>query len=128
MSEKCMLCRESKFKDTLIDDLRAEFKDISIELKLDGDRVLFVQNRLLNRRGLDITHKYPQIKIDNENTITDGEVCFFDTDNLKTLFNLGRQKINWANCVYVIFDVLQFEGLNLKDKPLNPANVLSPHH
>lgn len=86
------------------------------ELKLDGTRCLYISGRLINRRGIDVTPNYKHIKIEG-NVVLDGELVFF-VDEFKTDFDLGRQKTNFSKVVFVVFDILKYNGENLMNKPL----------
>lgn len=109
----CMLSDELKSEEDI-----AEIKYCSYykEPKIDGIRALWVDGRLVNRRGMDITTTYSHIKIDNKDTIVDGEIAF-KVDGVFN-FNEGRKKENWNKCEFVIFDVLKFEGEKIINKPL----------
>lgn len=108
--DNCMLC------GCLDKAELPKYKDWIKELKLDGDRSLYVKGRFIGRRGFDWTRKYPHIKIQN-NCVLDGELVYF-TDGKKHDFDLARQKQNWSKVTYVIFDVLELDGTKLTDKRL----------
>lgn len=112
--ELCMLAD----KEVLTPEQADEYinKGWIYEPKIDGSRTLWVNGVLLNRRGIDTSKQYPHIKIDNEKTITDGEIAYLKEGVFN--FNEGRRKENWNKCVYVVWDILQFEGTKITDKPL----------
>jgi ATP-dependent DNA ligase len=89
------------------------------ELKIDGIRALFIKGKLVGRYGTDITDDFKEIKIDF-NGILDGEIVIFADDNkLLTDFNaLQNHKNNNRQAVYVAFDVLEYNSVNLTAKPL----------
>jgi len=109
----CMLAD----KDVLpIEDIE-KYKDWIVELKIDGERVVSVNGRLINRRGIDVTEQFKHIKIGTKG-IFDGEVAFLTDKKKGGDFNTGRRKENWGKCVYIVFDVLVFETEKLLNKPL----------
>lgn len=109
LKDNCMLCETADIE-------QAKKLNWISELKLDGDRTLFIKGRLINRRGNDVTKRYEHIKIDND-IVTDGEIVVF-TDDLKTDFDMVRTKQHYSKATYVIFDVLKFNGEKLLNKPL----------
>jgi len=109
IKDNCMLCETADIE-------QAEKLNWIKELKLDGDRTLFIKGRLINRRGYDVTKRYEHIKISND-VVTDGEIVVF-TDDLRTDFDMVRTKEHYNKAVYVIFDILKFNGKKLLNKPL----------
>jgi ATP-dependent DNA ligase len=97
-----------------------------IERKYDGTRNLFffkkgVLVKILNRRGLENLNKYPQLlslKLNEEfDYVFDGEICYFDEIGVSRL-NLSQRKINWKSCVAVLFDVLVYENVDVRNQTL----------
>lgn len=91
-----------------------------IEEKFDGSRCMFKDNQLIMRNSnIDrkdrFRHIYNELK--NLNVVLDGELCVFD-DNGVSNFNKLQQKIFWKNVVYMIFDILELNGIDLRKKPL----------
>jgi DNA ligase D-like protein (predicted ligase) len=107
------------------------------EPKMDGTRCIaevFEDVRLINRRGRDISRRYPLIvkelgKI-THNCVLDGEIVCFNEEGVPD-FNLlqkreqidsdilieGRAK--GIPATYVVFDILAREGEDLVEKPLS---------
>jgi len=113
-----MLCKSEEYREDLIDDYKEKWGSVVIQNKYDGERSINIKNKFVNRRGTDLTKKYSHIKI-NTDCVIDGEICIFvDDKKLKTNFNKVRTKEHYNKAVFVVFDVLQFEGVNLMDKPL----------
>lgn len=123
-----MLC-ESITKEEL-KNLKGDWK---ANIKLDGERIIAFKRGtdifLLNRRGREKSFIYPEIVKElstfKSDFIFDGEVITEDGkfNSLQTRVNLSdRQKIkermNINPVIFMIFDVLSFEGEDLRNKPL----------
>jgi bifunctional non-homologous end joining protein LigD len=112
-------------------------KDWIFEPKLDGTRVLIYKYgkiiRLINRRGIDIAYRYPEIRpIENikaEKAVLDGEIVVFDKKGRPDFSLLAerehiisRLKIKLRAKIFpatvVVFDILNFEGKDLTNIPL----------
>ena len=119
MVDKDLCCLADKEVLTLEQSNNDKYKEWIRELKLDGSRCMFVNGVLINRRGIDVTKQYPHITIENKDTILDGEVCYITDEHKGGSFNDGRKKENWEKCIYVVFDVIKFEGELIKNKPLS---------
>lgn len=115
--ENCMLC-----ESMTIEQAEKELAGWQRELKLDGERAVWIKGHLINRRGVDLTKRYPQIKVGSD-AVVDGEVVFF-ANGIKTDFNKVRTKEYWKNAVYVVFDVLTFGKEDLRNKPLKDRQKL----
>ncbi len=99
------------------------------EIKYDGYRIIsFIENntaRLLSRNGLDYSNKFKNIKASlveiakGTPMVLDGEVVCFDETG-KSDFGLLQKNIKTkaGGFVYVVFDVLAFNGTDLRDNPL----------
>ena len=87
------------------------------ERKLDGTRQLFDGNRLVSERGIDNSIKFSHIwgDLKNLNCVLDGEIVA-NLGNCN-VFDITSKK-GWKTAVYVVFDILEFEGIDLRDKPL----------
>ncbi len=114
------------------------------EVKEDGDRMRMVvkdkQITLLNRNNRDVTDKYPEFTtIDLPDCMIDGEMCVLDERGVSQ-FNEGisfrthckaEQKIRTASAqypvTYILFDLLELDGEDLRAKPLH-IRVTSLHH
>lgn len=95
------------------------------EIKYDGYRILScVENgrvELLSRNGLDFNKKFPNIveyleKNIKENVILDGEIVCFDSFG-RTDFGLLQNNIKQgkSNFCYVVFDILAYNGRDLRN-------------
>ena len=103
-------------KEPITEKEAEQYKNWIKEPKIDGDRFLWVNEMLINRRQINRTDDFKHIKIENKDTIVDGEIAFLDNGIFN--FNVGRRKENWDKCRFYVFDVIKFEGKNLTDKPL----------
>jgi len=115
-----------------------ERKDFIFEPKFDGTRVLIYKDgkkiRIINRRGKDITYRYPELSaifanIKAEKCILDGELVVLDKKG-RPDFNLlqqreqleekiiieARSKINPATIF--VFDLLEVDSQNVMKEPL----------
>ncbi len=106
------------------------------EVKWDGTRALCYVNdkmQFINRRGTDITYRYPELETMREDIhcsscVLDGEIVvlrkgkpsFSDlqkrehTDNTFKIKLLSKQ----MPVVYIVFDILRLEGTDMVRKPL----------
>src|SRR3990172_10747905 len=103
MSEYFMLCDERKSINEL-----SESHTIT-ELKLDGERAIWLNGHFVNRRGTDLTKKYAHIKPEAKNAVLDGEIVVF-AEAWRTDFNKVRTTKHYAEAKYVVFDVLVWNG------------------
>lgn len=104
-------------------------KDWIFEIKYDGYRILsYVEDnkiKLYSRNYTDYSIKFKEIcnsllkHTKNTSMILDGEVVYFDQDG-RSDFGLLQHKIKTKSTgyCYVIFDILAFNGEDLRDKPL----------
>jgi len=110
-------------------------KDFTFELKFDGSRTLaFVGEklRLQNRRLLNITHRYPELKLKDDvnarEAILDGEIVVTkdgkpDFGMLQTREHVGDElRIELLSqttpATFIAFDLLYLDGKPLVDLPL----------
>lgn len=111
-------------------------KEWIAEEKIDGDRLrLKIENhvhKLMNRRGTDVTSRYPEFEgIGKEmpDCFVDGEMCVLDSKGLSQ-FNTGiafrthcttpasiSKAAEEYPCTFVVFDILELEGQDLRDLP-----------
>lgn len=103
-------------------------KDWIYEIKYDGYRIVsFVENKkvkMFTRNNNDYTKKLTDIadslkKLDYSSFVLDGEVVCFDKDgksDFGLLQNSLKQKKN--NLFYCVFDLLAFNGDDLREVPL----------
>lgn len=116
-------------------------KDWIAEIKFDGTRTicyLDIEKRfvkLLNRRMMNFTHKYPEIynalieSINAKKTILDGEIIVYDKEGKPDFYSLQtREHIDDETKIeilsktipatFIVFDVLYLNGEELINKPL----------
>ncbi len=98
-----------------------ERKDMLFEPKLDGIRALCKVTsslKFISRNGIDITKKYPEFQfrddIAADTALLDGEIVVFD-ENMVPRFELWQQGYE---ALYVVFDILRYNGKNLTKVPL----------
>ena len=100
------------------------------ELKFDGYRLIAVhQNgkvKLYTRKGLDWTYRFEIIahklgKLSKKNFVMDGEAVVFDKNGRSRFGNLQQalQEGKGKQISFVAFDLLHFDGLNLRELPLS---------
>lgn len=100
------------------------------ELKFDGYRLIAVhQNgkvKLYTRKGLDWTYRFEIIahklgKLSKKNFVLDGEAVVFDKNGRSCFGNLQQalQERKGKQISFVAFDLLHFDGLNLRELPLS---------
>lgn len=104
------------------------------ETKYDGNRCLAntATGELQSRSGKDSTHKYPEIKPKTlKPAILDGEVVVYKDG--KTDFNAIQHRSTSSDmgfrqgeypCQYEIFDVLEVDGMNVMNEPLQVRKKL----
>ena len=100
-------------------------KDWGFEIKYDGYRILaFLENgkaKLFTRNHNDYTVKFSQVAKSVENlsvnsVVLDGEVVAFD-ENGRSDFGLLQDYLkNGKNVYYAVFDVLAYNGVDLREK------------
>lgn len=113
----------------------------SFEPKLDGTRALcYVDDdvRLLNRRGRDITERYPELSLRDHlkaaSCVLDGEVVVYDAKGNPSFPLLQKREHSRTGMVhvlsarhpatYVVFDVLELEGKAVTSSPLEERREL----
>lgn len=99
---------------------KAAFDDPAwvFELKWDGIRALLQSGDeavLRSRNGNSLTQRYPHLAVDGLGAILDGEVVAMDADGLPS-FGLLQQG---APASYVVFDLLELRGNDLRNLPLS---------
>lgn len=88
------------------------------ESKEDGDRIWYSKGRLFNRRGIDVTNRYPEVEIPKElwNYEFDGEMIvknksFYDgiakRTHLQNTFAIERISKSMP-VTYMIFDIIDY--------------------
>jgi bifunctional non-homologous end joining protein LigD len=103
------------------------------EIKWDGTRTICFageKQHLQNRRLIDITRRYPEIKVEvkKKSAVLDGEIVIMEggkpdfqklqlREHLSDLFKIeNASKLFPAE--YIVFDVLAIDGSNITHKPL----------
>ncbi len=115
-------------------DRRDFGNDWLLERKLDGERCVARkvgdEVRLASRTGKNLTSTYPEVRdavaAQHSDLLLDGEVVAYDGD--QTSFTRLQQRLGAARpsselvaeypVVYCVFDVLEFDGEDLTDRPL----------
>ncbi len=103
-------------------------RDIIHELKFDGYRLIIVKHwgelTVYTRNGHDWTHKFKALAkhltaVSAKDFILDGEAVVFDEKGRSNFGDLQAALKDRPNEVsFVAFDLLHFDGLNLRDLPL----------
>lgn len=107
--------------------------DWIFEIKYDGYRTLAWLDdgnvRMASRRGLDWTDKYAAIadalsRVRAKNAIFDGEVAYVLDDGRTSFQELqhalgSKSPEQRARLVYFVFDLLFYDGVDLRDQPLS---------
>jgi bifunctional non-homologous end joining protein LigD len=105
------------------------------EIKWDGTRTLcFVEDgcyRLVNRRGVDLTERYPEFSFLRDfppGTVLDGEMVLFKDGKPDFALLMSREQARAPlkirtlarsmPAVYVVFDILTDRGRSVMDRPL----------
>ena len=117
----------------MISPMLAEIGDIGIlkskrhifEPKLDGYRAIFVKNNegleFFSRNGKNISSSYPKFafskSIKAKTCTLDGEIVVYDNKGNPS-FSLMQDKNKFKNAVYVVFDILEKDGMDLTSLPL----------
>jgi len=122
-----MLCKNSD-KEIL------KSKDYIFEPKIDGYRAFCIKEKtelkIISRRGNDITEDFPEFKFLKNMKVKqcklDGEIVIFDEKGNPS-FELMQNRSQYKhNAVYIVFDILEKDGKNLKDLPIEDRkNVLA---
>jgi len=113
-------------------------EDYIAELKYDGARAIPVFNHgfnLYNRRGIDITNRFPELHENNGlEAVLDGEIII--GEGSKKDFQLLQPRIHLQNELrirmlakrnpvnFVVFDVLEFRGEDVTKEPLEERKRL----
>jgi DNA ligase D-like protein (predicted ligase) len=125
-----MLAKQGSIKDL-------DNKDFIFEPKFDGTRVLIYKNdskiRLINRRGNDVTHRYPELKelwknIRN-NSVIDGELVTLGRNHQPDFNRLQKREqledetrikllSHETPATIFVFDILKLKDKNLMSLPL----------
>lgn len=126
-------------RDEPFDDERYLFEPL-----IDGQRLQLVmeggRTKLLSRHGYDVTRQYPELHNvplrSPADIVLDGEVAYLDPETgladyevLQRRYRLKRQSdIRAARreipVMYLVFDILSYNGIDLRDKPLSTRKRL----
>jgi DNA ligase D-like protein (predicted ligase) len=104
------------------------------EPKLDGTRAIYIDKKLINRRGRNIKKRYPEFYIFDEggikqNCIIDGEIVVYNEKGLPD-FNLLQSREQTSNdfkidilsmkhpAKYVVFDCLSYNGIDITSETI----------
>jgi ATP-dependent DNA ligase len=105
------------------------------ERKVDGERAIayvYDEISILNRRGNEKAYKFPEITSDLKkldlNFVPDGEIAYFDSTGKDDVGYVASRSItdkkiyiNYESshkpCDYVMFDILEWNGVDVRDKP-----------
>jgi bifunctional non-homologous end joining protein LigD len=102
------------------------------EIKHDGFRILARRDsagvRLITRAGNDFSGRFPFIatavsKLPVRSRLIDGEAIVCDENGL-AVFNLLRRHGALASAVHCAFDLLEFEGRDLRREPIEKRKAL----
>lgn len=106
------------------DDLERD--NFIFEPKLDGIRALCIVSlktmRFVSRSGLSLTATYPEFdfrkQIKAKTCVLDGEIVVFDKKGNPDFNLLQNKKNSHALATYVVFDILNKNGVSLLEQPL----------
>ncbi|MED4581901.1 ATP-dependent DNA ligase [Brevibacillus choshinensis] len=96
------------------------------EPKIDGHRLILSRGngvtRLYTRHNNDVTPKYPELISDGPDIVLDGELAVFDPETGVPDFEMTmarfQSKCSRLPISYVVFDILRYDGADLRDLPL----------
>jgi ATP-dependent DNA ligase len=91
-----------------------------IQIKYDGCRCLWNGTQLLMRSGINRTLRFKHIAeelMPLKNCILDGELVVFDASG-KSNFNMIQKGENYDKAVFVVFDILRYNGIDIVDKTI----------
>ena len=91
-------------------------KDWTFELKYDGSRQLYFNGSLLSEREIDNSRKFSHIAeaLKGLNVVLDGEMHLEGG----VVSDLAMKK-NWSKAKYCVFDILKYNGEDLRGKKLS---------
>lgn len=100
--------------------------DWAFEIKWDGYRALsFIDDGaagFMSRNGLDATGRYPELNpppggLRGRSAVLDGEVVALDEKGRPSFGRLQQRYRRTAPIIYVVFDVLELDGIVMLNKP-----------
>jgi bifunctional non-homologous end joining protein LigD len=118
-----MLCKTGKSMAAVANS------DYILEEKLDGIRCIAYcttsRHVLINRSGIDITERFPEVVLPKQWCVLDGELCCYGDDGYTDFQSIQHRMHRKANiqataeqhpAVFVAFDCLEYVGLCLHDR------------
>lgn len=102
-------------------------KDYIFEPKIDGYRALCIKKdtkklEFISRNGKSITDDFPEFNflknINAKKCILDGEIMIFDAQGNPSFELMQNRSRNQGKAVYVVFDILEKDGKDLRDLPI----------
>lgn len=120
-----MLCKSITEQELI----KGDWQQYIAENKLDGTRCMLIKQgikiNLISRSSNDYTEKYPEIvneAKDLPDCIIDGELTFYDNNGkdvfLTSLATAETIKEYGVKAILMVFDILQFNGVDVKKEPL----------
>lgn len=99
----------------------------TFELKIDGSREFWIKENLLSCRNISHNVRYRHVfeALKGINAILDGEISL-PLEMKSNVLELNK-KVNWNKAVFYVFDCLEFDGLDLRDKPLFERQEILRH-
>jgi bifunctional non-homologous end joining protein LigD len=106
------------------------------ELKLDGYRALVMKKRgrvtVFSRRGNELNARFPKISEAFEflpdETIIDGELVALDDEGRPSFSALQHFRPSRTSLYFYVFDLLAYQGKDLRKLPLSQRRVLLEEH
>lgn len=121
----------------LLEQVDSPFSDgqYIFEPKIDGHRLILSRSngvtRLYTRHHNDVTAKYPELIADGPDIVLDGEIAVMDPDTGIPDFELTMQRFQSKKSrlpvSYVVFDILRYDGTDLRNLPLVERKSILDH-
>jgi len=125
---KVMLCKTAKEREIGALD---KSKNWIYQVKIDGTRAIYNKGKFINRRGNNITDKFPEIQVGYKDVILDGEIADLTGNNFNQILMRNLQdkekikiKMKEIPCIYFVFDILEIDGFNCMDLSLRERLAL----
>lgn len=101
---------------------KKDWKGYSFEKKYDGTRTFWVRDKLISDRNIDVSSKFQHIAelLKGLDVVLDGEIYLNENS---TVFDVNRKE-NWDKVNYVVFDILWFKDMDLRDLPIPKRQVV----
>lgn len=105
------------------------------EPKIDGHRLILSRSngvtRLYTRHNNDVTNKYPELIKEGPDIMLDGELVVIDPNTGLPDLDLTMSRFQSSNSQlpisYVIFDILKYDGTDLRKLPLMDRKAVLEH-